>query len=445
MASRVSRQALTSPQQGRRLVSMRPVRSPKLGGAATKPQYYRYLAGYTEEFVDDVLTHLEVPSGGLVVDPWNGAGTTTVAAAAAGLNATGFDINPVAVLIGRARLTGSDVTASLVPIAVEICERARSLDFNADKDDLLGSWFGPTSTHRLRAIERATHCVLVDPDGGLGQGPVDVDDHVSALASLFYVALFRTVRLFVTRFVASNPSWIKGAVGPRLGLTRQEIETAFVQSVRLSDPHVGQMQLPGAQHEVRTAVRVASSRQLPLPVAAVDAIVSSPPYCTRLDYVKSTLPELAILRFSSQEVRELRDRMIGTPTVQGGDPSLSRPWGRKTSSVLRAIREHDSKASKTYYNKYFSQYFAGMWDSLLEIQRVVKPGGTAVLVVQDSFYKDVHVDLPGLIGSMAAEAGWAGWERHDFPVPRTMASIHPGARAYRSSFRAVESAVLLAR
>jgi len=60
-----------------------------------------------------VLRQLDVRVDGLVVDPWNGAGTTTVAAAASGLNAMGFDINPAAILIGRARLLKSDVADSI--------------------------------------------------------------------------------------------------------------------------------------------------------------------------------------------------------------------------------------------------------------------------------------------------------------------------------------------
>ena len=112
------------------------MRSPKLGGSARR-QYYRYCAGYTQGFVEDMLHRLNLPADAIVVDPWNGAGTTTAAAAAFGLTAMGYDINPAAVVIGRARLLGSDVANSLVPIAVEICERARMHPVAPSDNDLL--------------------------------------------------------------------------------------------------------------------------------------------------------------------------------------------------------------------------------------------------------------------------------------------------------------------
>src|SRR5215204_4701060 len=113
--SRVSRTVTDVPlKYGARM------RSPKLGYSAHR-QYYRYYAGYTQGFVEDIVSTLRVPQGGLIIDPWNGAGTTTAAAAELGLPARGFDINPAAVMIGRARLLGPEVSDSLNPLAVDIC------------------------------------------------------------------------------------------------------------------------------------------------------------------------------------------------------------------------------------------------------------------------------------------------------------------------------------
>lgn len=68
-------------------------------GESARRQYYRYYAGYNDGFVQDILDRIDIPADGLVVDPWNGAGTTTAAALASGFHARGYDINPAAVLI----------------------------------------------------------------------------------------------------------------------------------------------------------------------------------------------------------------------------------------------------------------------------------------------------------------------------------------------------------
>jgi hypothetical protein len=138
--------------------------------------------------------------------------------------------------------------------------------------------------------------------------------------------------------------------------------------------------------------------------------------------------------------------MIGTPTMSGMASDVTPiKWGKKIGALMANIETHDSKASATYYKRYYLQYFAGMWESLNELRRVVKPHSRAVLVVQDSYYKDIHIDLPALICDMSAAVGWSGWERIDFDVPRTMAAINRGTRRYRDDFRATESAVVLVR
>ncbi|MDQ1629563.1 MAG: hypothetical protein QOI54_3307 [Actinomycetota bacterium] len=227
-------------------------------------------------------------------------------------------------------------------------------------------------------------------------------------------------------------------------MRKSELHAAFVSAVRLTSHNLPKPLSSHLASGVSTRISLASSTKLPLKANSVHAIIASPPYCTRLDYVKATLPELAVMGLTHDDVRSLRDTMIGTPTMFGlADHGGPERWGSKTKALIDEVAAHSSKASATYYKKYYLQYFGGMWTSLAELRRVVKPGRSAVMVVQDSYYKDVHVDLPALIGDMSERAGWASWERLDFKVPRTMAAIHPGSRRYRQDFRAVESAVIL--
>ena len=59
-------------------------------------------------------------------------------------------------------------------------------------------------------------------------------------------------------------------------------------------------------------INQASSLQLPVASGSIDAAISSPPYCTRIDYVKATLPELAVIGYPNGNVtRRLREMMIG--------------------------------------------------------------------------------------------------------------------------------------
>ena len=269
------------------------MRSPKLNSGTAMDRYYRYYAGYTIGFVEDMLDWLKMSEGASVVDPWNGSGTTTLAAGARGADAIGFDINPAAVLIGRSRLLPADVAASLAPLGAEIWQHSRVHPVEMYKDPL-SVWFGPRTTAEIRSIEGAIRTVLVGDEPMAGESIYDSGLPQTPLAAVFYVALFSVTRQLVRRYVPSNSAWVKRPNGRRVGASSDHLKNTFIESVeRLADYLAQSPAGIGPNNNIR--VSLGSSTALELPDESVDAVVSSPPYCTRLDYVKSTLPELASL------------------------------------------------------------------------------------------------------------------------------------------------------
>lgn len=184
----------------------------------------------------------------------------------------------------------------------------------------------------------------------------------------------------------------------------------------------------------------ARSASLPVDDLSVDAVISSPPYCTRIDYVKKTSPELALLGASTlDDFKHLRDQMIGTPTINPILPEQQKTWGKACLVLLELISDHESYASKSYYWKTYLQYFHGLHQSLHEINRTLKPNGKCVLVVQDSYYKDVHVDLAKVVQQMARGLGWSEIGRFDFPTARTIVGLNKHARKNGNPKRATET------
>jgi hypothetical protein len=409
--------------------------NPKVGAVGGPlDSWYRYYAGYSAEFVDTVLSAL--PGDDAVLDPWNGTGTTTVIAARAGRAARGFDVNPALVVIAKARLLGNSVAGSIGALTDDIVGHASTAPLD---DDPLLFWFDGASAAQVRGLQTSADRLLVSGEDAAAKSAAAVDS-MSSLAAFFYVALFRTVRLLAAPAAGTNPTWWKRpADGAVLSPGPDVVRATFRQAA--ADLRAG---LHGARLDgpLRSTVSTGDSRALPLEDESVGVAVTSPPYCTRIDYAIATRPELAVLRADDAAVRALRDRMVGTPTVTGerGDPQA---WGPAATSFLDQVRRHPSRASATYYSKYFEQYYASMWESVGELRRVCRPGGAAVLVVQDSHYKDVHNDTPGILLEMAGLGGFEAGERRDFPISRTKAAMNPRARVYRKASTAIESVLVL--
>ncbi|MCB6704885.1 hypothetical protein LI092_10345, partial [Streptococcus parasanguinis] len=74
--------------------------------------------------------------------------------------------------------------------------------------------------------------------------------------------------------------------------------------------------------------------------------------------------------------------------------------------TLSKIENHHSKASRTYYLKTYLQYFHSIFLSLKEIDRVMKNEGKCIIVIQNSYYKDIFIDLKQIFIEMIKYLGW---------------------------------------
>ncbi|MHB8241879.1 MAG: hypothetical protein ACYDHN_07790 [Solirubrobacteraceae bacterium] len=410
--------------------------NPKVGASCDPVDlWYRYYAGYSASFVEQALKE-SAATAKLVLDPWNGTGTTTVVAASKNVPAIGFDLNPALVVVSRARLLGAGVWASIDPLGADVVDHAASVELD---DDPLCFWFTQRAASSLRGLQQSVHRLLVD-SGTASQPAYKGASGMSTLAAFFYTVLFRTARVLIAPRAGTNPTWWKRVEeADRLGPTREEIMTQFRASAT---------ELASGLHRdnydagVDIRVDLGDSRCLSLEAGSVDAVVSSPPYCTRIDYGVATRPELAVLGAGEEDIKLLRNRMVGTPTMTGerGSPEQ---WGEAAMAFLEGVAAHGSKASEGYYTKYFLQYYAGMWSSLGELRRVMRNGAPAILVVQDNYYKDLHNDTAKILSEMARALDFESVTRQDFPVVRNRASMNPRARQYRTKASAVESILVL--
>lgn len=437
-----------SPKKNTSLASLSNVRSPKrqAKGNLSRAAWFQYYAGFSPGFVEDIIQQLELPARATILDPWLGAGTTSEVALASGYRVRGYDLNPAMLLVAKARTLPTSAKAEIPRLLAAVLEGAQAEQSGAE-DDPLQQWLSSDTACTFRGIERSIARLAID---GFSQSkPVwQVVGTVPPSSAFFYVGLFRTLRRLIAGFQTSNPTWTK------IPGKMERVEIAPQELLGLFETEVGILvkALDGEDRVVPLAsprsclINRASSTRLPIASGTVDAVVSSPPYCTRIDYVRATLPELAAIGYpGGHRTRSLRHQMIGTPTV--GKPSKydDRAWGQTCRDFLAEVRRHPSKASATYYTKYYHQYFSGVAASLSELYRVTRRGGRCVLVVQDSFYKEIHNNLPLIFSEMATVCGWRLQERFDFHVKSTLACVNPDVKAYRKTFQAMEAAIIFTK
>jgi hypothetical protein len=400
--------------------------SPKRRARRERPQeFYPYYAGFPESFARAMLSSSLISPGSLIYDPWNGSGTTTSVASRLGLPAIGFDLNPVMVIVAKARLLPANEAPSLVPLARAIVTRARAKRFHLSSDEQLSTWFKPRTASVLRSIERSCAELLIDAPSHRNL------DHISSIAATFYTALFYTGRRMASAFRTANPTWLRfpKSLKERVRFPCQEIENNFLNAVNAMSKFSCRKEAEPFQR-VACQVNMADATTV-APTQIVDCVLTSPPYCTRIDYTVGTRIELALLDSLIEiDAEDLRRRMTGTTVVPAEVTVPLAEWGPKCNHLLRAVHSHPSKASKGYYYLTHVDYFHKIFQSLTKLSGALRQDGNAFFIVQDSFYKDLHNDLPGILTEMADGQRLHLRHRADFNSPTCMSRINTRAVAH---------------
>jgi DNA modification methylase len=406
--------------------------------------YFPYYAGFSERFALDILTSARLSKNSIVCDPWNGSGTTTFVASSLGIDSLGFDLNPIMVIIARARLLAPTEADSIEPLSQEVVKQAITFRAGLHKNDPLFSWFSARTAGAIRGIERSIRHNLV------GKMTVNYDrvniEYISGLAATFYVALFAVCRKLAGRFRSSNPTWyrVPKAEEPRIERSFDDIAVDFKgYLVQIAEELAKRRSL--FWDRATSIIKISNTTNIRLPNESIDLVLTSPPYCTRIDYTAATRVEIAVAAPLIRPIRELARLMIGSTKVPAYNIDVSSLWGSECATFLEQLRHHPSKASSGYYYLNHLDYFNKLSRSFGKISKAIKPNGAAIVVVQDSYYKELRNDLPEIVRQMAERRGLSLMRRDDFKLQRSMSGINPHTRTYRGKPQVVEAVLCFKR
>lgn len=366
---------------------------------------FPYYAGFSFEWAQAKLkSHISNHSV-VVLDPWNGSGTTTLAAQSSNLAAIGVDLNPIANLVAQLR-AGVASGAHPCPPPPQITQAKRNIT------DPLGAWLSPATVTRVR------------------QWTAIIDDLPQADSCLLYVSLFRAIRNLTKRFEGSNPTWVRRASteDELVDVDLHELDQMIVGQQDVILRRIADQQTP----TIPAKFIRGTSTKLPFADETIDFLLTSPPYLTRIDYAVAYSRELAITGVDTSVDRGLRHNLMGT-TLTRPSSTTSPNYGPLAQDLIRRVTEHPSHASATYYLKQFNQYLDDLLRSLAEVSRIAKNDATMIMVIQDSYYKEVPVRLADICAEEAERLGWKVIASEPFEVSRILTAVNTAAKAYPKS------------
>jgi DNA modification methylase len=406
---------------------------PAFGANKSLPvhRWVPWIAGFSSAFAAEAMAR-RLPGPGSVLDPFCGVGTTLVEAARLGHAAVGFEINPWAALAARAKSRAG---------AIDPERFAREIDrFRAFYAAALASRAAPGSRppvgFRTRAAffsPRVLHKVLVVRDF-----LPEIPD--PALADLFRVALGATLVGF------SNYSY-EPSLGQRKSVGRAGVDDHPVGetlAARLAEMAEDVRALRGAVARPIARVVEASFFHAGAHLApgSVDLVLTSPPYLNNYHYNRNTRPQLYWLGLvqGPGDLKPLEEANFGTYWQTARERErvdLAFPLpGSELPERIEQLRSRNAERGIYGGNgwaNYAAAYFNDCRRFAVGLARVLRPGGTALVVVGNSILQGIAFPTDRHLGEIAAACGLEVLGIH---VPRSTrvgnSIIQSGVRAGRA-------------
>ena len=365
-------------------------------------QFHAFPAKFPPQLPRKFITALTQP-GDAVLDPMMGSGTTLVEAQAAERKAMGFDTDPLAVRITKAKTTPID-TRKLCETGESILENVRLLtqderqrlreefhrNLEANTSKFLDYWFDNDTQDDLCALVSEIRRIPSICDVSMNS--------IDALVAFFEVvfsaiiitksggvslaldlAHTRPHRAKVVYDTEGQLLWGKEHLDQqrkRLRFISKQLRSPFGEFHHRFQRNLAHVPVTD-QHHLKPVIEHGDAQRLPLSDNCVDLIVTSPPYASNaIDYMRAHKFSLVWLGYSLKDLGPVRSRAIGGESTTGLEMEM---LPSRTDRKVKEVAILDEKKGKVLH-----RYYSEMTKVLREMFRVLKPGKTAIVVVGSS-------------------------------------------------------------
>lgn len=368
-------------------------------------RWFRYSAGFSAQWVKQLIEREKANGRKTVLDPFVGSGTVLLEAEACGARSIGIESHPFIARVARTKLLWRENADAFF-------EHTRSLLKKAKRTHPTSRDFTPTLLEKCYPVE-----VLCQLDAL--RSAIEEQDRSDSSYHLTWLTLAAILRHCSP---VATAQW--QYILPRKSKARIiEPFDAFqaMASVVRQDMVWRQEQERGPQPTLyEEDARECSS----VPDSWADLVITSPPYANNYDYADATRLEMTffgeiqgwgclqdtvrkhLVRSCTQHVAssvEQADQLAEEPVLAPLRPQL-------VQVCKQLEREKEHHGGKKPYHAMIAAYFYDLAKVWVALRRVTATGGLACFVVGDSAPYGVHVPVDRWLGELALAAGFKSFE-----------------------------------
>ena len=361
--------------------------------------------------------HALTKPGDTVLDPMSGSGTTVLEAFLNGRRGIAFDIDPLALLIIRVKVSQYD-PYDLLEIGRQIIYNARisvkkrhselrdTLSKRWDKKtkEFIDYWFAPDTQIELLALKTeietiddeklktffllAFSAIIITKSGGVSLA----FDLAHTRPHKAKVAISQTGEFLFGKQLADN-------ISPRIKLLTKTLRSPIGEFEKRVRQNIKSILTFKTEGFIDPLVKEGNSEALPLEEDSVDLIVTSPPYASNaIDYMRAHKFSLVWLDYPIDDLSLKRKDYIGGESINGIEFEEMPP---KTTEIIRKISRLDAKKGSVLH-----RYYSEMKRALIEMYRVLRSQSAAIVVVGSSIMRSQDTETHNCLAEIGKSVGF---------------------------------------
>ena len=326
--------------------------------------------------------------GQIVLDPMAGSCTTLLEAAIRGRASYGFDIDPLSLLVGRAKLQNFNPETAkneglgvltLAQFAFEHKKESLAAEINRRFDEetktFLNFWWLPETQLELMALLLQIEAV----------GDSKIRDFLQLVFSSIIITKSGGVTL--ARDLAHTRPHKVADKKPNAALSEFGKKLSKI------------LQTSGDVLPVEPILQEGNAKNLPLDDASVDLIVTSPPYANNaIDYMRAHKFSLVWFGFPITQLTQTRKQYIGAETTPPEWLTSLPPYPQGIVETLTSLNKNKGRALHRYY--------AEMQAVIGEMHRVLRPNRGCLIVVATSVLNGLDVETHRCLADIGVSLGF---------------------------------------
>lgn len=333
------------------------------------------------------IENLTIP-GQVVLDPMAGSCTTLIEASVMNRLSYGFDIDPLSLMIGKAKLKNYNLP-EIKTEGYNVLTLGQ-FDFEYNREELMKDLNSRFSEETRLFLDywwlKETQLELLSLIRQIEKIPNDI---IRDFMNLIFSGIIITKSGGVTR------SRDLAHTRPHL-VENKSPNSAFTEFgkklIRIIDN--GYCNLP-----TESILQVGNAKNLPLSDRSVDLIVTSPPYANNaIDYMRAHKFSLIWFGYQINDLKNTRKQYIGAETPIQTETAELPEYPLQIVRTLSDLNKNKGKALHRYYCE--------MHDVIKEMHRVLKPHSACIIVVATSILNGLDVDTHNCLAEIGQSVGF---------------------------------------